>query len=152
MLSYFEAQGFGNSQTGPCQQTIEHAIKLLGGGQDSFYFGRLKRRCLLRFLIDRWQANVIQVPLTREKLLALAILCSGEYCCRDQVVVDNGLWRETPFAVLSRFCFHRGDQFFHLRVVECGERTFPNFLVEIDNCSRVRVQSRNSNSLAALVL
>ena len=91
MLSYFEAQGFSNSQTGPCQQTIEHAVTFLSGGHDNFNFGRLKSWRVLRFLIDCWQADVIQIPLTREKLLALAILCSGEYCCRDQVVVDDGL-------------------------------------------------------------
>jgi len=34
---------------------------------------------------------------------------------------------KTPFAILLSFCFHRGDQFFHLRVVECGERTVPYF-------------------------
>jgi hypothetical protein len=33
-------------------------------------------------------------------LFALAILCSGEYCCRDQVVVDDGLWCEALFAGL----------------------------------------------------
>src|SRR5260370_1247213 len=109
-------------------------------------------RLPMYFLIYCWQADVVQIALTREKLFALAIFRSGEYCCRDQVVVNDGLWCETLFAILLRFCFHRGDQFFHLRVVECGERTVPNFLVEIDNCSRVCVQCRNSNSLAALVL
>ena len=65
VLSYFEAQGFGDTNSGSCQKCVEHAIAPFRGGQDGFNLHRFEGRGVLIAPFYRWQADVFS-PIDAE--------------------------------------------------------------------------------------
>jgi len=62
VLSYFEAQKLLQfAKPDPANRANEHAVTFLNGGQNSFYFSAVSSvGVFCVFLIDSWQADVVQ--------------------------------------------------------------------------------------------
>jgi len=129
-------------QTGTAKRAIEHAVTFLTAAKIAS-ISRFKCRCVRRFISTDGK-RVVQIPdagkvLPCDRFAVANMLRNGS--SNDGFGVN--VKRRSP--ILLSFCFHVEIQFFHLRVCrrECGERTVPNCLVEIDNgrswyASRVR--------------